>query len=290
MSVRFAIVGAGKVGAALARLLSGAGYGFLGAASRSIESARRACDFAGAGRAVADAVDLTCDAELVFITTPDDAIEEVCRRLSERGAFAAGTVVAHCSGALASTILQPARDSGAHTGSLHPLQSFATAEQAVELLPGSCCCIEGDAEAVGALQAAAEAMGARAMNIATDSKALYHAAAVVSCNFLVALQHAALKIGEAAGMPRDEALQALLPLIRGTVSNLEQVGIPESLTGPIARGDVETTRSHLEALAQGLPDLLSVYRILAAQTIEVALAKGTLDEPTATRLRELLGQ
>jgi predicted short-subunit dehydrogenase-like oxidoreductase (DUF2520 family) len=285
---RFAIVGAGKVGTALACLLSRAGYDFLGAASRTPESARAACEFAGSGRPAASAPTLTRSAELVFITTPDDAIGEVCRGLAEASGFARGSVVAHCSGALPSTILQPARSCGALLGSMHPLQSFATAEQAVQVLPGSYCCIEGDPDAVQVLSAAARAIGAHAMTIPTEGKALYHAAAVVACNFLVALEHAALKLDEAAGIDSGDAIRSLLPLIKGTVSNLENVGIPECLTGPIARGDVETTRRHVEAIGQRLPDLLPLYKVLGLETIEVALAKGSLSEERAAQLRRML--
>jgi len=288
MGKKFAIVGAGKVGSALARLLSAAGYDFVGAASRSLRSARRACKFAGAGRATADAATLAGEADLVFITTPDDAIASVCREVAAEDGFRAGAVVAHCSGALPSSVLGPARAGGAHVGSLHPLQTFATAEQAVELLPGSFCCVEGDAEAVAQLIAVAEALGARVLTIPTENKALYHAAAVTACNFLVALEDAALRMAEAAGVPRDEAMAALLPLIRGTVSNMEKVGIPACLTGPIERGDVESTRLHIEALKEHLPDLLPLYRALALETVRVALGKGALSAKQARQLRRVL--
>ncbi len=288
MSLRFAVVGPGKVGSALAKLLAGAGYAFLGCAGRSLESARRACELVGSGRATTDAAGLTRGAELVFITTPDDVIAQVCRELAGRGAFRTGATVAHCCGALPSTILEPARACGARLGSIHPLQSFATVEQAVELMPGSFCCVEGDPEAVEVLRAVAGALGARVVNIPTESKPLYHAAAVMASNFLVALENAAVKLGEAAGIGRREALESLLPLIRGTVSNMEKVGIPQCLTGPISRGDVETTRRHLEAIRRRAPALLSLYRVLALEAVEIGLAKGTLSLARATELRTLL--
>jgi len=284
---RFAIVGAGKVGSALARLLSGAGYAFLGAASRSLESAQKACDFAGGGRATVNASELTRDADLVFITTPDDAIGEACARIAQAGGFRPGAVVAHCSGAHPSTILESARACRSHIGSMHPLQSFATAEQAVNILPGSFCCIEGDAEAVEVLTDVAERLKARVMQIPTEGKALYHAAAVTACNFLVALENAAIKLDQAAGIDRDKALESLLPLIKGTVNNLEKVGIPQCLTGPIARGDIETTRRHLEAMQEKTPELVPLYKVLGIETVEVGLAKGTLSEERAEVLLEM---
>jgi predicted short-subunit dehydrogenase-like oxidoreductase (DUF2520 family) len=286
-TVRFAIVGAGKVGTALARLLSHEGYKFLGAASRSLTSAQATCDFAGCGQATSEAAEITADADLIFITTPDDVIAEVCTNLAQASAFRSGAVVAHCSGAHPSTILAPAAEAGAEIGSMHPLQSFATADEAVKVLPGSYCCIEGTEQAVTVLSGAAEAIGSQVMTVPTKHKALYHAAAVVACNYLVALENAALRLDEAAGLDREDAREALLPLIKGTINNLENVGIPDCLTGPIARGDVETTQRHIEAMEQEIPDLLPLYKQLGIETVSVARAKGTLSEARAEKLLEM---
>ena len=286
--MEFAIVGAGKVGVALAQLLSRAGYPFLGAASRTLASAERACRLTGAGRAALDAAEICRDAELILITTPDGAISSVCADLAQAGGISHGAIVAHTSGVHAGAILAPARACGAAVGSMHPLQSFATTEQAVRLLPGCFCCIEGDPDAVQALRSVAEAIGARPMTIPAEGKALYHAAAVTASNYLVALQDVALALAQAAGLERQEALAALLPLIGGTVDNIGRVGIPGSLTGPIARGDTETLRIHLDAIAAHAPDALAVYKTLGLQTIRLAVGGGTLSEAQGKELRRLL--
>lgn len=288
MSTSFAIVGAGKVGTALARLLGRAGYEFVGAASRTIESAQRACEFAGCGEATTRAADVTLRSALVFLTVPDDAIAAVSDALAAEGAFRPGSVVAHCGGALPSTVLEGARGCGAHVGSLHPMQSFATPEQAVRILPGSCCCVEGDPDAVPVLEAAARALGGHVLTIATEDKALYHAAGCVASGYTVALQNAALKLNAAAGIGREDALKIMLPLLRGTLENVERVGIPQCLTGPIARGDVETVRRHVEAIRAEVPELLPLYKVMGREAVEVALAKGTLSDQAAERLRALL--
>ena len=286
--MRFAIMGAGKVGTALARLLSEAGYEFVGAASRTLESAENACRFAGGGRASTDPAEVTRSADLVLITVPDDAIRTVCEELAEHGAIRQGAVVAHCNGALPSTILEGARTVGAHVGSLHPMQSFASAEQALRILPGSTCCVEGDEEAVLVLEEVARSLSCDVVTIATEAKPLYHAAGCAASNYLVAVQELALKLAAAAGIERTDAMQVLLPLVKGTVENFERLGSPACLTGPIARGDVETVRRHLQAIEDEAPDLLELYKVLGLQTVQIGLAKGSLSPQCAAELKRLL--
>jgi predicted short-subunit dehydrogenase-like oxidoreductase (DUF2520 family) len=288
MDRTFCIVGAGKVGTALARLLSDAGWAFVGAASRSRRSAETACQFAGTGRPTNRPADVTAEAGLVFITTPDDVIGSVCEGLAAEGAFREGSVVAHCSGALPSSVLAAARACDASVGSIHPMQSFATAEQAVRILPGSCCCVEGDAEAVTLLRHVAEALDAHVIAIATEDKPLYHAAGCVASNYLVALQHAALKLTDAASISREDAMRLLVPLVKGTAANFAEVGLPDCLTGPISRGDVETVRRHLQAIEGAAPKLLPLYRVMGRETVEVGRAKGTLSPEAASTILDLL--
>lgn len=290
MHEKFVIIGAGTVGKALAGLLSEAGYTCIGAASRSLDSARAARERAGGGRATTEPVQITPQADLVLLTTPDGAIGPVCTRLSRQNALHTGAVVAHFSGALPSTILADARACGAHVGSLHPLQTFATVEQAEGLLPGSYCCIEGDPLALEKLEEMAEALGMHPLEILPEAKTLYHAAAVTASNYLVSLVEASLKLAEAAEIEREDALKALLPLIEGTVGNLREVGMPHCLTGPIARGDADTVRRHLEEIDERATDLLPLYRALGREAVEVALAKGSITGDQGLELLELLGE
>lgn len=288
MSRDFCIIGSGKVGTALAYLLSGGPWEFVGAASRSFESARRACKFVGQGIPADNPVDLVSVVDLVFLTTPDDVIVEVCQRLADGGAFRGDMVVAHCSGALPSAVLADYLPKEAHAGSMHPLQTFATLDSAVDLLPGTYCGVEGDERATEVLHQVAETIGARPFTIPTENKALYHAAAVMACNYLTVLESMAVEMGEEAGMPQDICLQALMPLIRGTVENLETVGLPDSLTGPVARGDVKTVERHLDALRRKMPELLPVYGQLGQKTIALAQEQGSIDQETARVLRKML--
>ena len=120
------------------------------------------------------------------------------------------------------------------------------------------------------------------------SKVLYHASAVIASNYLVTLLNLASGLWSHLGISQDEGLKALLPLVRGTVENLEAVGLPNALTGPIARGDVGTVKRHLAALADVAPEILSVYKELARHAIPIALEKGTIDSAAADGLHAAL--
>ena len=284
------IVGCGTVGTAIGKLLARAGYPIRGVATRSPDTAQRAAKIVGAERHSDCPWHISRQAEVVFITTPDDAIQSTCKAIADNKGFDKDAVVIHCSGALSSDVLSSARDCGAAVASLHPLQSFASVEQAEALVPGSFCAIEGDDAALPVLRRLVTDLGGVLMEISADGKILYHAAAVVASNYLVTLMNLALELDRAAGMSPDVSFKALLPLIKGTLENIDTKGIPEALTGPIARGDVETVAAHLEVMEERVPGLLRIYKTLGVHTIDLARAKGTLDEEAAEKLASLLGQ
>lgn len=283
-----AIVGCGTVGTAMGKLLKDAGYHISGVATSNLETARKAADVTGAERFSDCPWEVTLGADVVFITTPDDLIESTCMKISEHRAFNKNTVVMHCSGAFSSDILSSARDHGAVVATLHPLQSLASVNEAVRLVPGSYCTVEGDESALPIARQMVEDIGGVLLQITAAKKTLYHAAAVVASNYLVTLIHLALELNEAAGLPSDTAFNALFPLIRGTLSNIGAKGIPGSLTGPIARGDVGTVLAHLRAIEKDTPELLLLYRCLGLYTVDLAKAKKTIGQEAADRLAALL--
>jgi predicted short-subunit dehydrogenase-like oxidoreductase (DUF2520 family) len=224
---------------------------------------------------------------VVFITTPDDAIEATCSAIAENRGFDKGAVVVHSSGALSSDILSSAIECQASVASLHPLQSFASVEQAVKILPGSYCAVEGDESALAVVRRLVEDLGGIYLEIGTEGKTLYHAAAVVASNYLVALLDVAIALNRLAGMPPDVSFKALLPLIEGTLKNIGSKGIPQALTGPIARGDQGTVRAHLKAIGESSAELVTIYKTLGCHAVGLAKAKGTLGAETAKELFSL---
>ena len=289
MKPSFAIIGCGRVGSALAKFLSDAGYAAVGFASRSPDSARRAAEIArAAGQSQEKPWDATRNADIVFITTPDQIIKEIAREIANHAGLKKNAVVLHCSGALPSTEIDAVKSCGAVVGALHPLQSFAAVDPGKNPFAGIMMAIEGEPAAVGAARQIAVDLSAAPFEIRTDGKILYHASAVVASNYLVTLMQLALELMIASGVDKNDAFSVLKPLVMGTLGNIETAGIPEALTGPIARGDVETVARHINDIQEKAPDLVSLYKMLGRQTIKIAQAKKTLSEPDAKRLDVLL--
>jgi len=272
----FVVVGCGKVGASLARHLSLAGYPAAAMVSRSKVSAERTARLSGAPRYGTEPANYTAEAGMVLITTPDGAIEETCRQIADQGGFASGAVVLHCSGALPSTILAPAREAAAFVGSLHPLQSFASISAERNPFRKIIFAVEGDAQALVTAEAAAHDLGGKSLRVKTEAKGLYHAAAVAASNYLVSLVDMAFSLLASAGISEEQAPEILTPLIEGTLANIRRLGPPRALTGPIARNDHQTVLRHLGEMRRFQPQLEKLYAALGRHTVDVARRGGHL--------------
>ena len=284
--LKLGIIGAGTVGTALAVRLSSKGYQVLAVSSRSQSSARKLAEAVGGCQVFGDGQGVADTAELVFITTPDDAISSVASQIR----WHTGQSVVHCSGADSTAILEPARKSGARVGVFHPLQTFASVEQAIGNMPGSTFALEAEEPLLNTLKDMADALDGHRIELKAGDKVIYHAAAVIACNYLVTLVKLAADLWQTFAIPPQQATQALMPLLRGTLNNIDTVGIPQCLTGPIARGDVGTVKKHLDALQKAAPTMVSAYRELGIQTIPVAVAKGRINQRQAQELQAILEQ
>ncbi len=282
--LKLGFIGAGTVGIALAVRLSSKGYQVVAVSSRSQTSAENLARAITGCRALTNNQAVADTAELVFITTPDDAIATVASQLN----WHAGQSVVHCSGADSTDILQPASKLGAHVGVFHPLQTFASTKQATENIPGSTFALEAETSLLDILKDMATDLGGHWIELKASDKVIYHAAAVIACNYLVTLVKLATDLWQTFAIPPQQATRALLPLLRGTINNIDTVGIPQCLTGPIARGDSGTIKKHLDALQKKAPGLLSTYRELGLQTIPIALAKGRINKQQAQALQAIL--
>ena len=282
--LKLGFIGAGTVGTALSVGLSSKGYQVIAVSSQSQTSARKLARAVSGCQASDNNQDVADTAELIFITTPDDTIASVASEIQ----WHRGQSVVHCSGALSTDILEPAKELGARVAAFHPLQTFASVKQAIENIPGSTFAVEAEEPLLSTLKDIATALDGHWIELKANDKVAYHAAAVIACNYLVTLVKLATDLWQSFNIPQSQATQALLPLIRGTIHNIDTVGIPQSLTGPIARGDIETIKKHLDALQKIAPDLLSIYQELGLQTIPVALAKGKINQHQAEELQAIL--
>ena len=232
-----AVVGAGRLGTALAAALRASGLAVEGPLGRGAEPR----------------------AGVVLLCVPDAEIAAAA------GAVEPGRLVGHCAGALG---LEPL---SSHEGfALHPLMTVP-AGAPPDVLAGAGCAIDGATpRALRIAAALAARLRMRATRVAPEDRAAYHAAASMASNFLVALEGAAERLAATAGV--DRAL--LAPLVRATVENWAQLGAERALTGPIARGDEATVARQREAVHERAPELAPLFDALADATRALAIATG----------------
>ena len=290
-----AIIGAGRVGSSVGFLLRRAGYTVTAIVASTEESAEKARAFIGSGKAMTDVLQAALTADVVFITTPDKVIKKVCDAIASGDGFRPGMLVVHTSGAHTLDLLASARGSGSYRAVIHPLQSIPSRELGVKNVPGSYFRLETDPEALTPSRVLIKALGGHELDMPgwfsdKSSPALYHAGAVAVSNFFVALVDFGLCYYQALGADKKEALKAVLPLIKGTLANIESAGIPGALTGPIVRGDVVTVRDHITAMRKRAPELLGLYRELAKHTILVAKERRALSPEVLQELSDAVEQ
>lgn len=280
-----AVVGAGRVGTAVAVRLRSSGHTIVAVGGREATADRAGTFLPGVRVTTPD--EAAAAAEVVFVTVPDDAVASVVSAFAH--ACRPGTWVVHCSGALALDVLDPAADAGCRRLAIHPLQTFPDVRRAIDDLPGSTAAVTADDDEGFALgQRLAEDLGARPFRLTEGARPLYHAAAVLASNDLVALSSLAARAFELAGVP--DPVDAMQPLQRATVDNVGRLGPVDALTGPVVRGDAGTLARNLEALAARLPDAVPVYVVLARAAMELAVRGGRLTPERRVAVEEVLAR
>ncbi len=283
---RFAIIGTGMVGTAIGILLKKAGYKITAVCDKSPAALKRAVKYTKA-KPFFDPTKTLREADYLLITTPDDAISSACREIS-RSPEIKGKYVFHMSGAGGLDLLEEAAKAGAYVGSIHPLQSFSSIDNAVSNIPKSYFGITVDKKAGAvAKQVVADLKGVP-LFISNAQKPLYHAAACVASNYLVSLLNAVESIYKATGIKEKQARKAYLPLVYGTLKNIERSGSIYALTGPIARGDIGTIKKHMRIMKKNLAQFVPLYSALGLMTAKVAMQKGSLKPGTAKLINDVL--
>ncbi len=282
-----AVIGAGRAGLSVAKNLNeSCDFRVTAVTDINEEFALRSRDFLGNIKYTgSDNVRATELADIIIISTPDDYIEATCNKLSEYEQIR-GKYIFHLSGSRPSTILSAAKSKNCFIGSIHPLQSMPSPEEGYKNLKNAFFCIEGDSEAVEVAKKIVAVISGKYFTINTEMKSLYHAAAVFASNFINTTVFASFYILKDIGVPEDNILEIILPLIKGTVNNIEKLGVIQSLTGPVVRGDFKTIASHLQGLEKYNNDFLQLYLKLSETTVK--LAKLNNNPPELSNIEELL--
>lgn len=221
---------------------------------------------------------------ILLLTVPDRALAEVAHDMAMAGPAPSGCSALHVSGALSADVLAPLHAAGYAVGSLHPLQTLADPWDGIRRLVGASFAVAGEPGAVAAARRLVRALDGHDFVIVNRDRPVYHAAAVFASNYVVALADTAIRLFEQAGVPPDRAPEAVRSLMRGALDNLEHLGVTSAMTGPVARGDVDTVRIHLARLSG---EERQLYCALGRRTLAIARAAGLADE-RADELERLL--
>ncbi len=281
-------LGPGRVGTSLCILLERAGFEVVGMWGRNAGSLEGVPSSLKCPRFHGSIPLVIADATVIFVTTSDSAIEEIAVSLSSSGYLTEGGAVFHCSGALDSSVLDPMRKSGVSAGTFHPLQTVPTVEAGIRALPRSFFTLEGDALAVSMGKELAGAIGGTALELRGADRGIYHAAASMASNYLVAQVWSAARMMASAGISVEEALRALRPMMTNVLDMIDGLGPHRALTGPIARGDRETVRIQLDAVVKKSPGALPLFLSLAYRTLELAEERGGLADDDIVGLRDVM--
>tara|TARA_B110000240_G_scaffold117714_1_gene131792 strand:+ start:1205 stop:2089 length:885 start_codon:yes stop_codon:yes gene_type:complete len=280
-SLTLSCIGAGRLGKTLCHLF--AQHLHIGhIINCSEDSARLAVKFIGAGQARRVPVD---SADIWLIATPDNEIKAASAVLRTASVLRESDTVFHCSGALNAAELDI---SDCHTASVHPIHSFADPQQSISQFAGTPCGMEGNRSALDRLQPLFERVAAKPFVIDSQQKALYHAATVMTCNYLVSLLELGQKMLTAAGVRPQQGVNPLEPLIRQTLDNYFNTDAISALTGPISRGDTATVASHIQALQQQPNNWQQVYRALGNTTRAIAAKQGQASAENLSAIDRLL--
>ncbi|MFH8589128.1 Rossmann-like and DUF2520 domain-containing protein [Streptomyces celluloflavus] len=280
------VVGAGRVGPALAASLHLAGHRPVAVSGVSDASVRRAAELLPEVPLV-PAAEVLARADLVLLTVPDDALADLVSGLAETGAVRPGQLLVHTSGRYGTSVLDPATRAGALPLALHPAMTFTGTSVDVQRLVGCSFGVTAPDELRMAAEALVIEMGGEPVWIAESARPLYHAALAIGANHLVTLVAQSMELLRTAGVEAPGRM--LGPLLGAALDNALRSG-DDALTGPVARGDAGTVAAHVAELRQHAPQSVAGYLAMARMTADRALAHGLLKPELAEDLLGVLAE
>lgn len=264
--LRVFVLGAGKLGTGLARSLRAAG------GTATLRGARRE-------------LPTTIDADVVVLAVRDRDLRPLAVRLV--GVVSKSSVVVHVAGALGAAPLDPLRGTCAGVGQMHPMISFASTRYCPGLARGNVQ-IQGDPAAVGRARRLAHLLGMTPRTFVGLDAVAYHASAGLVANGAAALAGVGAELLARAGVPVSVAPKMLGPLLRSVADNVEKLGLPDALTGPVRRGDASGIDRHLAVLRAKLPEAVALYVATAYAQLPLARAIGEASPERLDAVREVL--
>lgn len=263
------IIGAGKVGVSVGRYLKDNNIQIAGFYDIDCENAAFAEKFTQTD-CFSDLEKLVRVSDTLFITTPDAVIGSVWDCIIKNNMSVQNKIVCHFSGALSSDVFTDSQSTGASVCSIHPMLAFSDKLTSYRIPANTFFALEGDEKAVSALKSLFENLGNTVCRIDKSEKSLYHTAASVLSNELVALLDMGYSLLEQCGFSRDEAVRATQNLVLGNVKSVLENGCVNALTGPVERNDLQTVKKHVESLKG---EDRQIYILLAKHLVNLAKAK-----------------
>ncbi|MFI2652382.1 Rossmann-like and DUF2520 domain-containing protein [Micromonospora fulviviridis] len=283
MPLHIAVIGAGRVGTVLGAALARAGHHItvVARSPRSLARARRLLPDASFVSLAA-----ATDADLLLLTTSDDALVQAARELADAPSLRVGQTVLHTSVVHGLGALEPLQHRGLRIGSMHPAMTFTGQLADLDRLPGTTFTVTAQPDLLKSLRRLIEGdLKGRQQSLREEQRPLYHLGLVHGANHLVSLVNDACDMLRAGGITHPQ--DVLEPLLRAALDNALHSG-DHGLTGPIARGDVGTLEWHVATLEQTRHPAADAYITLAHRTAERAHHAGLLSDVTAARLMDAI--
>ncbi|MEO0085287.1 MAG: DUF2520 domain-containing protein [candidate division WOR-3 bacterium] len=270
--MRVGIIGAGRVGSAIAWHCQRLGYRISGVTDRRPRQAWVVYGLLKLPYRRLRSRDVAAESDVLFLTVPDTHLwpefEAVSRWLLP------GTIVAHCSGTFGVDVFKGAHEQGLETLALHPIQSFSSHAQAIASLKGCYFALEGTPRGLRFGRRLVRQLRGGHIVVRSGNRPLYHAMCVFGSNFVNALLDAVETIARQLHLPRTRAVRMLRPLTQTVLDKAVELGAVATLTGPVQRGDAETVRRQLAALKRNAPELVPVYRVLSLRLVDMSRGQG----------------
>ena len=263
------IIGAGKVGVSVGRYLKDNNIQIAGFYDIDCDNAAFAAQFTNTD-CFSDLEKLVIMSDTLFITTPDNVIGSVWDCIIKNNMSVQNKIVCHFSGALSSDVFTDSQSTGASVCSIHPMLAFSDKLTSYRIPANTFFALEGDETAVSAVKSLFESLGNTVCRIDKSKKSLYHTAASVLSNELVALIDMGYSLLEQCGFSRDEAVGATQNLVSGNVKSVLENGCVNALTGPVERNDLQTVKKHVDSL-EG--EDRQIYILLAKHLVNLAKVK-----------------